>query len=56
MIRTRVVFAEGIVSEGVFETHEELTEYIVKHSNHVKTLEIDIESSDNNRPTFWSEE
>ena len=56
MIRARVMFNEGIVSEGTFKDHEELTEYIIKQSPNIKTLEIDIESSDNNRPAFWSQE
>ena len=56
MIRARVVFNEGVVSEGSFKDHEELTEYIMKHSVNITTMEIDIEDSNNHRPTFWSEE
>lgn len=56
IIRTRAIFTDGIVSEGNFKTMEELTNYISGCGDHIITLEVDVESSDNNRPAFWSEE
>lgn len=56
MIRTRVIFNDGIVSEGQFFDMDELTSYIRTWSNNIRTLEVDVEDSDNNRPAFWCEE
>jgi hypothetical protein len=56
IIRTRAIFTDGIVSEGAFNTMEELSSFISSWGDHIITLEVDVESSDNNRPAFWSEE
>lgn len=56
MIRTRVIFNDGVVSEGFFENHDELCEYIIEQSPNIVTLEVDVENSNNNRPAFWCEE
>jgi hypothetical protein len=50
------MMTDGIMTEGSYESIEELSEYIKKYSSNITTLEVDIESSDNNRPAFWSEE
>lgn len=56
MIRVRITLAEGFTTEGEFKNFDELTFWILKHSINIRTMEIDVESSDNNRPTFWSQE
>jgi hypothetical protein len=56
MIRTRVIFNDGIVSEGTYSNFDELTEQIKQLSDKILTLEVDVESSDNHRPAFWCEE
>jgi hypothetical protein len=56
MIRTRVIFNDGIVSEGTYSDIDELTEHIKQLGNKILTLEVDVESSDNHRPAFWCEE
>lgn len=56
MIRTRAIFTDGIVSEGNFENMTELTNFIQGCGDHIITLEVDVESSDNYRPAFWCEE
>jgi hypothetical protein len=56
MIRVRAMMIDGITTEGSYDNIQELSEYIEKYSVNIKTLEVDIESSDNNRPAFWCEE
>ena len=56
MIRTRVMFTDGIVSEGTYATIDELAEHIKQMDNKILTLEVDVESSDYHRPAFWCEE
>jgi hypothetical protein len=56
MIRTRVIFNDGIVSEGTYSDIDELTEHIKNIKDKILTLEVDVESSDNHRPAFWCEE
>jgi hypothetical protein len=56
VIRTRVMFIDGIISEGQFFDMDELSSYIKSWGNNILTLEVDVESSDNNRPAFWCEE
>lgn len=56
MIRVRVILAEGQMLEGEFEDFDALTFWIMKQSINIRTMEIDVENSDNNRPAFWCEE
>ena len=55
MIQVRVVFNDGVVSDGSYENYEEVAAYIMEHSSNITTMEVDIEGSDNNRPAFWCE-
>lgn len=55
-VRMKAKFADGVVSEKSFNNMDELTNYISSLVENITTMEIDIESSNNHRPAFWSEE
>lgn len=53
MIAVRVTFLDGTVSDLDFEDIDKVTDFIREHSETLTILEIDIESSNHNRPAFW---
>ena len=56
MIQVRVVFSDGVVSDGSYDNYDEIAAYIMEHSSNITAMEVDVEDSVNIRPAFWSEE
>jgi hypothetical protein len=56
MIRIRITFINDLIMEDEFETFDSLTFWILDNCSKIRTMEIDVETSNNNRPAFWSKE
>ncbi len=59
MIRVKITEDSGKIIDSDFDTVESLTEFMKKNfvtPDKLKTMEIDVESSDYNRPAFWRQE
>ena len=57
MISVRLTFHSGNTHEKTFSDFDEMTNYIKEvKTEQVETMEVDVESSDYNRPAFWRTE
>lgn len=55
MIRTKLEYIDGKTEEKQFSNYMEMFNYVKTHGYNIQTMEVDVESSNNNRPAFWCE-
>lgn len=55
MIRTKLEYIDGKTEEKQFSNYMEMFNYVKTQGYNIQTMEVDVESSNNNRPAFWCE-